>query len=305
MPTEDEILLDEFRIAIRKHAKENVIDLDGTYPHKFDFQIHRFEDVVKATHGNIPPNRWSYHRIGLIKAGSGEFTTGTYKFRAERNTLAVAQARVITSSRYWTADTGGYVVVFNADFFIQNHFPNHFVETKNILSKTIQPFIYISDAEAENIAAIFEAIIKERNSEEGGRSELLTLKVVELILQTEKLFDQRLHFKDNQPLIDTMSKFMDLVENNFKEQRSVGYYAEQVNVHANYLNALVKKHTGITAKETIQNRLLLETKYLLHSTQLSVKEIAAELGFDDPNYFTSFFTRLEKTSPRQYRNSFV
>jgi AraC-like DNA-binding protein len=78
-----------------------------------------------------------------------------------------------------------------------------------------------------------------------------------------------------------------------------------MNMHPNYLNSLVKKHTGLTAKESIQNRLLLETKYLLHSTDLSIKEIANKVGFHDPNYFTSFFTSHEKLSPGNYRSSFI
>ena len=89
------------------------------------------------------------------------------------------------------------------------------------------------------------------------------------------------------------------------EQRSVKFYADQLNVHPNYLNSIVKKQTGLTAKESIQNRLLLETKYLLHSTNLSIKEIANHVGFNDPNYFTSFFSRLENISPGNYRSLFV
>ena len=68
-------------------------------------------------------------------------------------------------------------------------------------------------------------------------------------------------------------------------------------MHPNYLNSLVKKYCGITVKESIQNRLLLEAKFLLHSTDLSIKEISNMVGFDDPNYFTSFFSRYEKLSP--------
>jgi AraC-like DNA-binding protein len=89
------------------------------------------------------------------------------------------------------------------------------------------------------------------------------------------------------------------------EQRTVSFYADQLNVHPNYLNALIKKHTGKTAKESIQNRLVLEIKYLLHSTNLSIKEISNQLGFNDPNYFTSFFTRFENMSPKNYRSAFV
>ena len=76
-------------------------------------------------------------------------------------------------------------------------------------------------------------------------------------------------------------------------------------VHPNHLNSLVKKYTGTTAKGSIKNRIIVETKYLLHSTNLSVKEISNQLGFDDPNYFTMFFKNSEKVSPVNYRASFI
>jgi AraC-like DNA-binding protein len=76
-------------------------------------------------------------------------------------------------------------------------------------------------------------------------------------------------------------------------------------MHPNYLNALVKKHTGMSAKESIQNRILLEIKHLLHSTTLPIKEIASQLGFSDPNYFTTFFKRFENRSPGTYRSEFA
>ena len=68
-------------------------------------------------------------------------------------------------------------------------------------------------------------------------------------------------------------------------------------MHPNHLNALIKKHTGLSAKESIQNKILLETKYLLHSTKLPIKQISVQMGFNDPNYFTTFFKRSENLSP--------
>ena len=122
---------------------------------------------------------------------------------------------------------------------------------------------------------------------------------------SERLFDEQLHFEANQPVMDIIKRFCELVENNFTQQRTVKFYAEQLNMHPNYLNSVIKKHTGETAKESIQNRLILEAKYLLHTTDLSIKEISHRVGFDDPNYFTSFFTRLEKMSPGNYRSLFI
>jgi AraC-like DNA-binding protein len=88
-------------------------------------------------------------------------------------------------------------------------------------------------------------------------------------------------------------------------EHSASFYAEKLVMHPNYLNSLVKKHTGMTIKGIIQNRLLLETKYLLHSTNLSIKEISNQLGFSDPNYFATFFKRLENMTPAGYRTSYV
>jgi len=111
----DKLLLSEFKKSLLR--KEHVIDLDDTFTHKFDFVIQRFEDVLKTTGSSIPPNRWSYYRIGLLKTGAGEFITGIHKFKTQKNTLIVIPSRIITSSKNWTPDTIGYIVLFNIDFF--------------------------------------------------------------------------------------------------------------------------------------------------------------------------------------------
>ena len=77
---DDKLLLSEFRKAFRRNAKKAVVDLDDSFSHKFDFQVQRFEEVLTNTNRTIPPNRWSYYRIGLIREGEGEFLTGIYNF---------------------------------------------------------------------------------------------------------------------------------------------------------------------------------------------------------------------------------
>jgi AraC family transcriptional activator of pobA len=305
MLREDEILLNEFRKTLQRNARKTVVDLDSSFIHKFDFQVYRFEDIMRGTNRSIPPNRWSYHRIGLIKKGSGEFITGIYQYKATKNTLVVIPARVITSSKNWTLDMEGYIGLFNIDFFLQINFPHQHIENKKILMGCAQPFIQLSDEHAAEIAAIFETMLEENRADRPGKNELIALKVIELLIHSERLFDEQLNFEANLPLVDIVKTFSDLVEANFIQERTVSFYADRLHVHPNYLNSLIKKQTGRTAKESIQNRLLLEIKYLLHSTNLTIKEIASQLGFNDANYFSSFFTRLENLSPKKYRSSFI
>jgi AraC family transcriptional activator of pobA len=302
---DDKLILSEFKETFRRNVKENVLDLDKKFSHKFNFQVHRFEDVLRDTNRSIPPNRWSYYRIGLLKKGSGDFITGIHKFKAAKNTLIVIPSRVITSNKNWTQDTEGYVLLFNIDFFLQNKFPHKYIESKKIFNSSVKPYIHLTNRQAEEIADIFETILKENQVNNNYKDELIALKTLELIILSERLFDEEQHLEINMPSIQIIRKFIDLLEANFLHERSVKFYADQLAMHPNYLNSLIKKHTGLTAKESIQNRVLLETKYLLHSTNLSIKEISNQVGFNDPNYFTSFFTRFENMSPGNYRSLFI
>lgn len=99
----------------------------------------------------------------------------------------------------------------------------------------------------------------------------------------------------------TVEKFNELIEDHYSKERGVGFYADALSIHPGHLNFLMKKHNGLNAKKTIDNRLLMEAQSLLATSAYSVKEIADRLGFSDANYFSSFFTRMAKMSPTAYR----
>jgi AraC-like DNA-binding protein len=300
---EDEFLLEEFRRTLRANADQHVVDLDAKFAHKFNYQIQRIEDIFADTKRAVPPNRWSYYRIGFFQRGGADFLTGIYKFKAKKNTLIVMPNRVITSSKNWSLDAKGYVILFNLDFFLQNNFPHKFIEDRKILSPSVRPYVQLTDSEAEEMTLIFEGIISEKRSDNKFKTELIALKNIELLINCERLFEKKQALSSAIPTVDVIRRFILLLDEYYLKEHVVTFYADKLRVHPNYLNSLVKKHTGMSTKEIIQNRLLLETKYLLNSTTLSIKEISNKVGFNDPNYFTTFFKRLEKMSPASYRTS--
>jgi len=298
-------MLQEFRRAIRVNANLHVVDLDSKFTRKFDYQIQRIEDVFADAKRAIPPNRWSYYRIVFFRQGEANFLTGIYKFKAEKNTLIVMPSRIITSSQNWSLDAKGYVILFNLNFFLQNNFPHKYIESRKILSPSVRPYLQLTDSEAEEMTIIFEEIIKEKGSDDKLKEELIALKNIELLIRCERLFEKDQDLESAIPTVDVIKQFIQLLDNYHLKEHAVTFYADKLAIHPNYLNSLVKRHTGMSTKEVIQNRLLLETKYLLHSTTLSIKEISNKVGFSDPNYFTTFFKRLEKMSPASYRTSGV
>jgi len=303
--SEDEIRISAFKKALRQYTSEGVVDLDKNYNHKFDFQIHRYEDVLRNSRMAAPPHRWSYYRICFLKQGEGDVVTGIYKFKARENTFFVIPSRVITSSKNWTTDSQGFVLLFNPNFFLQNNISHQMLANKNWLSGSVRPDIYLPDDQAEEVERILEVILQEKKLKDKANTEFIAVKILELLILGERLSEQMQTVSANSPVSDVIRQFIDLLDIHFSKEHSVKFYADQLSMHPNHLNALVKKHTGMSAKESIQNRILLEIKYLLHSTKLPIKEIANQMGFNDPNYFTTFFKRFENRSPVTYRSEFA
>src|SRR5688572_75124 len=173
-------ILSEFRRAISFYGKSEIVDLDLAFFEKFDFLALRLEDVFRINR-TVPPNRWSFHRIGMITQGTGEFHTGVYKIPARKFTLVVVPARVMTGSRNWSSDVKGLLLLFNSHFFVRHSYPFKLVLGKKILSPYTKPFVYLDEEKARHITAVFESLLKEQSQPMYHSDELISLKVLELI----------------------------------------------------------------------------------------------------------------------------
>ncbi|MGC4233204.1 MAG: helix-turn-helix transcriptional regulator [Niabella sp.] len=115
--------------------------------------------------------------------------------------------------------------------------------------------------------------------------------------EAENLFSDLKVYQSNPRL----AKFNMFIEQHFREEKLVTFYASKLHISANYLNILCRKHLHASATQLIQQRVLLEAKRLLQSTDLSIKEIAFELGFVDHAYFSNFFKGQAGVTPTVFR----
>lgn len=99
-------------------------------------------------------------------------------------------------------------------------------------------------------------------------------------------------------------QFKSLLSANYRSIKSPSRYASKLNLSPIYLNEAVKKTTGLTVTECIQNEIIIQAKRLLFYTNMSVKEIASELGYEDWAYFTRLFTKIALLSPTQFRKKY-
>ncbi len=100
-------------------------------------------------------------------------------------------------------------------------------------------------------------------------------------------------------------RFKNLVRCNFRSIKKPGAYADLLNITVSYLNDTVKSVTGLSVTSTIQIEIIKEAQRLLNYTEMTVKEIATSLGYDDQKYFTRLFGKITGLSPGIYRSRSV
>ncbi len=102
---------------------------------------------------------------------------------------------------------------------------------------------------------------------------------------------------------DLFSQFISLIKTHCREEREVAFYAGQLCITPRYLSFIARQVTrDKSAKELINNHLILEIKVMLESTQLTIQEIAHRLNFPDQSYLGRYFKRYTGISPTEYRN---
>lgn len=98
-------------------------------------------------------------------------------------------------------------------------------------------------------------------------------------------------------------KFIKLVKERFRTERFLEYYAEELGVTPKHLSRTVKAHTGFTAASWIERFLILESKILLKSTNLTIQQISDSLNFPTQSFFGKYFKKNVGVSPKTYRNT--
>lgn len=113
------------------------------------------------------------------------------------------------------------------------------------------------------------------------------------------------------PVIDTFQKssnrltekFISLVQQHFKKERFLEFYANKLEVSTKHLSRTVKETTGFTAVDWIDRFVILEAKVLLKSSNLSIQQISDELNFASQSFFGKYFKKHIGSSPKDFRNT--
>jgi len=264
-----------------------------------DFDKEEIED-------NLMPHLHDFYSIFWVESGEATHATEFVEYTLKSDTILFVPPG-LKHRMYIDQSVGGIYILFNEEF-IQYNQKNHvpLKEYRLFNNPDFKSIINIIPETRARLKNITDLIFDELRIPDGYSQDIVLNLLHLFLLESRRIFDQQ-----NQAVIEkteetpdsTIIQFKLLIEKNYQTQKNVSSYAEMLSMSPSCLNEVAKRTTGITAGELIRNRVIDETKKLLYSSSMSGKEIAFELGFDDPAYFSRFFKKYTGTTLKDFRNN--
>lgn len=253
-----------------------------------------------------------FYTIGLKRNIQGKFRYGQQQYDFDEGLLSfvsVGQVVHLTVEKP-TIKPSGFLLLIHPDF-IWNTALAKDIKQYDFFGYAVNEALFLSEKEEAVITDIFINIQREYHSNIDKFSQKIIIAQIELLLNYCERFYQRQFItrkkSGNQVLERLEAVLSDYFNNNNSAVRGLPtaqYIAGLLNVSPNYLGSLLKTLTGQTTQQHIHEKLIEKAKEKLSATDLSVSEIAYELGFEHPQSFSKLFKTKTNVSPLAFRASF-
>jgi AraC family transcriptional regulator, transcriptional activator of pobA len=243
-------------------------------------------------------------QILLIEQGGGEMMFEAAKLPFAAPAAVLVPAAVAHGFRFQANVTQGWVLSFTEDAagLLTERAGEALSRLRALAAQPIVPIV--DDAERSRLSTLCAELFEEASlAREGyrlamrGLLALIAIGVARLAASHARTGSVTL-----QPADATVARLRALVDEFFRKERQLGFYAEKLGMTIDRLNDHVKRATGVTAGHLVRQRVLSEAKRQLVFTTQPIQDIAEELAFSDPSHFARFFRKHTGTTPHEFRD---
>ncbi|HTJ52950.1 MAG TPA: helix-turn-helix transcriptional regulator [Cyclobacteriaceae bacterium] len=259
---------------------------------------------------HLPPSfLLNFYKISYKKGLHGKIRYGQNYYDFDEGGLIFTSPNQLLAT---TDDTEyqGHTLLIHPDF-IRNYPLGKNIKNFGFFSYAVHEALHLSDKEKAIVLAIFKNIEDELQSTIDDFSQDVIVTQIELLLNYSNRFYKRQFITRKAVSSDLLSKIENLLSDYFNNEAplmnglpTVQYLAEQLNVSPRYLSDMLRSLTGQNAQQHIHNKLIEKAKEILSISNLSVAEIAYQLGFEHPQSFNKLFKSKTNLSPLEFRQSF-
>lgn len=256
----------------------------------------------------LSPTRWEFYKIMLITGGTGMLIIGGNNYYIEKPVMLFVHPNEIISWKNLSMKSGSHYVLFKKAFVIKYPQIKAMLDKFGVFRDKRKTVLCLHDSEVHSFRLYFEKMeVEDRLSDiyrEDTMQALLQLLVVESIKAAHFLVPAKIPGEYSH-----IYQFFDLLEKetsgissaNPIRIRTAKEFANNLCIHPNYLNVLLKKQTGQNVSAHIRNRLLEEAKTLLLHTKWNLQDIAYSIGFSEQSNFNFFFKKNTGFTPAMFR----
>ncbi|MFH6959737.1 helix-turn-helix domain-containing protein [Flavobacterium aquidurense] len=256
-----------------------------------------FRHSVKGRNEFEQPHKHDFYMLFFVEKGSGVHNVDFTQY-----TVIDYQVYFIRSGQVhnWSldVDTSGFQLMLSADvisiFSNLGKFP--------FFEQSVPSCLSLNKKEFEDFKTHLHEIELLLSDNDTLTKEIVLLHLHLLLKLLQKQYLNQFPEHDSSTKPEKIIKgFTGLIDDHFSKEPSVNFYADKLNITPNYLNILSQKYLKVPASDVIKQRTILEAKRLLTSTDLSIKEIGYQLGFNDNTYFTKVFKKYAGKTPGDFK----
>ena len=204
----------------------------------------------------------------------------------------------------------GWLLLIHPDFLWNTSLAKN-IKQYEFFDYSVNEALFLSDKEETTITGMMQNIAQEYHANIDKFSQDVMIAQIELLLTYAKRFYERQFITRKISNHQILGRLEEVLASYFDGEQiakhglpTVTYIAEALNVSPGYLSALLKVLTGLNTQQHIHQKLIDKAKEKLSTTDLSVSEIAYELGFEHPQSFSKLFKSKTNFSPLEFRQSF-
>ena len=244
--------------------------------------------------------------IGVGTEGETSVSFNLHEFKLKKDSIFIFTPKnvlQVNSQQYFKAD----VIAISPDFMRRIN-----IDIKNMMPLFLKfvenPALTLTPEESRSMRGMIAQIERETRGPETHFSFDIVSGLIAATIY--KVGDIMYHYLAEHPegqnnshnrAEEYFKQFTHLLGEHFREERSVGFYARQLCITPKYLTTLIKRISGQSVSEWIDNYVILEAKTLLKYSTMSIQEIAYYLNFPNQSFFGSYFKRNTGMSPSQYK----
>ncbi|NOQ28005.1 MAG: helix-turn-helix domain-containing protein [Bacteroidales bacterium] len=273
---------------------------------KLEFEILDLEKVLKSKKDMmIVPHRAQFYHILWIEKGKGTHFIDFNPINIEDNTIIfVPHNSVNLYDKNGTYKGKG--ILFTDNFFCKNKQDLQFLHASILYSDLYNIAKIKVNPAISDLKVFLNAMETEfQKNQDDAQYQILHNMLHIFLLKAEREMRKQ-GFKELKPSanLDYLILFKDLLEQNFKSEKSVNKYASELSISEKQLHKATTVLLDKTPKQIIDERILLEAKRLLVHSNQSIKEIAYDLGYIEPTNFIKYFRKHTDSTPSEFREQF-